>query len=502
MKHTRRYSSHQIREAGMTIITAHSGCEHTPDNSLEHIFAAIESGAEMLEVDIISNGSCLYLSHDAQEDPSACVTLDTFFDILAGVPALRVNCDVKQEGLVLPVMEAARRHGVVDRILFTGSCNEDGRLAEALGAELWIGIWSADDKDAVFRAHAEKYGYLRDEVLNVNAGLITDTNAAYLREHGVGLSGWTVSNEADLRRFLQMGLTNITTRTPKLALALRDEIQGTPDSHGLVPEAQIEALIRAAGDIMRKVPDEVRNNPECKEGSANFVTQYDVKVQNFLKRGLSELYPEAVFFAEEDGESRRAIGEGYTFIIDPIDGTTNFMCGYNTSAVSVGLLLDGEPLFGAIYDPYRDEYFSAVRGKGATCNGSPIHVSTRPASRGIVTIGTAPYRKDTLADTMFAMTGDLFRIFADFRRSGSAALDICHVACGRSDVFCEPVLSPWDFAAGLLILTEAGGLASDFAGEPLKPNAPTACVFGSPTGHAVALEACRKYAAAVTTENL
>ena len=261
-----------------------------------------------------------------------------------------------------------------------------------------------------------------------------------------------------------------------------------------LPLAEMETLIRKAGAIMRSVPDEVRNNPECKEGSANFVTAYDVKVQEFLKEGLSRLFPTAAFFAEEDGESSRAIGSGYTFIIDPIDGTTNFMCGYNTSAVSVGLLLDGQPIFGGIYDPYRDEYFSAVAGQGATCNGDPIRVSERPVTRGIVAIGSAPYRKDTLLETMISMTAELFRTFADFRRSGSAALDICHVACGRLDAFCEPILSPWDYAAGSVILAEAGGIATNFAGKPLDLSAPSSCVFGSRIAHGVALEVCRKYA--------
>jgi myo-inositol-1(or 4)-monophosphatase len=242
------------------------------------------------------------------------------------------------------------------------------------------------------------------------------------------------------------------------------------------------------------VPDEVRNNPESKEGSANFVTAYDLKVQNFLKRGLTELFPEAKFFAEEDGESSTTIGEGYTFIIDPIDGTTNFMCGYNTSAISVALLVDGVPAFGGIYDPYRDEYFSAVKGRGAFCNGKPIRVSGRPVARGIVAIGSAPYRKATLGEIMLGMTGKLFASFADFRRSGSAALDICHVACGRSDAFCEPVLSPWDFAAGSLILAEAGGVSSDFHGAPLAFTAPTPCIFASPNAYDTALEACRPYA--------
>ena len=256
----------------------------------------------------------------------------------------------------------------------------------------------------------------------------------------------------------------------------------------------LETVIRAAGDIMRHVPDEVRNHPEVKEGTANFVTAYDIKVQEFLKEHLTRLFPDAHFFAEEDGESRRTIGDGYTFIIDPIDGTTNFMCGYNTSAVSVGMLLDGTPVFGGIYDPYRDEYFSAVAGKGAFCNGEPITVSARPVSRGIVAIGSAPYRKDTLVSTTLAMTAELFSAFADFRRSGSAALDICHVACGRLDAFCEPILSPWDYAAGSVILREAGGISSTFAGAPLDLSAPSSCVFGSPAAHATALDVCRTYA--------
>jgi myo-inositol-1(or 4)-monophosphatase len=167
--------------------------------------------------------------------------------------------------------------------------------------------------------------------------------------------------------------------------------------------------------------------------------------------------------------------------------------------VSVGLLLDGDPIFGGIYDPYRDEYYSAVKGQGATCNGYPIRVSERPVTRGIVAIGSAPYRKDTLSETMLAMTADLFHTFADFRRSGSAALDICHVASGRLDAFCEPILSPWDYAAGSVILSEAGGISTNFAGKPLDLSAPSSCVFGSPSSHAAALAVCGKYAAVTET---
>ncbi len=263
--------------------------------------------------------------------------------------------------------------------------------------------------------------------------------------------------------------------------------------------AAVEVLIRRAGAIMRSVPRAVREAPETKAGSANFVTAYDIKVQEFLKAELALLFPEARFFAEEDGESRAAVETGLTFVIDPIDGTTNFMCGYDTSAVSVGLLSDGLPIFGGIYDPYRDEYFSAVTGEGAVCNGAPIRVSARPIGRAIVAIGSAPYHKTALAHTMLGMTGELFAAFADFRRSGSAALDICHVACGRLDAFCEPILSPWDFAAGSVILAEAGGVSAAFDGSPLTFGAPSSCVFGSPTAHPVAQDICRRYAVAAET---
>ena len=488
-----RYTDRQIRSVGLTVITAHSGCEGTPPNSREHILAAIASGAEMLEVDIREKNGLLYLSHDEGVDPAACVSFEELLDLISPVPALRVNCDVKTDGLIEPVMAAATAKGQGRRILFTGQCNHQGELIASLGADLWISMWPGKDNETAVRETADACTAV-DPILNVAYPMISDANYAYLRDKGMNFSAWTVDDEANLRRFLAMGITNITTRKPCLALALRDEIQGAPASRGLLPTAQMEALIREAGAIMRSVPDEVRNNPECKEGSANFVTAYDVKVQEFLKAGLSRLFPDAHFFAEEDGESEQTIGEGYTFIIDPIDGTTNFMCGYDHSAVSVGLLLDGRPVFGGIYDPYRDEYFTAAAGQGATCNGKPIHVSTRPVTRGIVAIGSAPYRKDTLSETMLSMTADLFRAFADFRRSGAAALDICHVACGRLDAFCEPILSPWDFAAGLVILSEAGGLSTNFAGAPLDLSAPSSCVFGSPVAHPVALEVCRTYA--------
>ena len=494
MKEIIRYSKEQLRSKGLTLITAHSGCEGTAPNSIDHILAAISSGAEMIEVDIRAHGDLLYLSHDVAEDPAACVSFETFLELISPVPDLRVNCDVKTDGLITPVMEAARRFGVAHRMAFTGACNHRNDLIVAEGGQLWPSLWPCGDNETAVKHACDTFQGVGEPILNLHYSMISESGLAYLRERGMDFSAWTVDDETTLRALLEMGITNITTRKPVLALRLRDEIQGTPASRGLLPLERMEALIRSAGEIMRSVPDEVRGNPECKEGSANFVTAYDVKVQEFLKAELTKIFPDAHFFAEEDGESRQTIGAGYTFIIDPIDGTTNFMCGYDHSAVSVGLLRDGVPVFGGIYDPYRDEYFCAVAGQGATRNGNPIRVSTRPVTRGIVAIGSAPYRKDTLSETMIAMTKDLFRTFADFRRSGSAALDICHVACGRLDAFCEPILSPWDYAAGTVILAEAGGISTNFAGKPLDLSAPSSCVFGSLAAHPAALAVCRSYA--------
>ncbi|MBO5511417.1 MAG: hypothetical protein J6B24_06780 [Clostridia bacterium] len=495
MKQNIRYSKAQLRSVGMTLITAHSGCEGTPPNSIDHILAAIDSGAEMIEIDIRAHGDLLYLSHDVAEDPSTCVTFETFLELIAPVPDLRVNCDVKTDGLITPVMEAARRFGVAHRMAFTGACNHQNDLIVAEGGRLWPSLWPCEDNEAAVRNACDSFQGVGEPILNLHYSMISESSLTYLRDRGMDFSAWTVDDEAVLRDLLRKGITNITTRKPVLALRLRDEIQGTPASHGLLPLERMETMIREAGAIMRSVPDEVRNNPECKEGSANFVTAYDVKVQEFLKAELTKIFPDAHFFAEEDGESRQTIGAGYTFIIDPIDGTTNFMCGYDHSAVSVGLLLDGQPLFGGIYDPYRDEYYCAVKGQGATRNGQPIQASTRPVTRGIVSIGSAPYRKDTLSETVKEMTYELFHTFADFRRSGSAALDICHVACGRLDAFCEPVLSPWDYAAGSVILSEAGGISTNFAGKPLDLSAPSSCVFGSANAHPAALDVCGRYAA-------
>ena len=220
-------------------------------------------------------------------------------------------------------------------------------------------------------------------------------------------------------------------------------------------------VVRDCGKIMLEA---VRTSDmvDAKEGHANFVTTYDKKVQEILKEKLTEILPAAAFVGEED-DMHASIQKGLAFIVDPIDGTTNFIKDYHVSAISVGLINDGKSYIGVVYNPYLDEMFTAERGKGAFLNGKPIHVSRNPLSEGIVLFGTAPYYEE-LSRKSFDLAYEYFRQALDIRRSGSAAIDLCSIAAGRAEVYFELRLSPWDYAAGSLIVEEAGGVVTTVDG--------------------------------------
>ena len=225
--------------------------------------------------------------------------------------------------------------------------------------------------------------------------------------------------------------------------------------------AKIADVVRNCGKIMLEA---VRTSDmvDAKEGHANFVTTYDKKVQETLKEKLTEILPAAAFVGEED-DIHASIQKGLAFIVDPIDGTTNFIKDYHVSAISVGLINDGKSYIGVVYNPYLDEMFMAERGKGAFLNGKPIHVSRNPLSEGIVLFGTAPYYEE-LSRKSFDLAYEYFRQALDIRRSGSAAIDLCSIAAGRAEVYFELRLSPWDYAAGSLIVEEAGGVVTTVDG--------------------------------------
>ncbi len=227
----------------------------------------------------------------------------------------------------------------------------------------------------------------------------------------------------------------------------------------------VEKLMKAGGQIMLEAKD-IDSAVDAKSGRQNFVTEYDRKVQEYLQAGLEELFPEALFMGEESS-SDTDISSGYAWIVDPIDGTTNFIKGLNMSCISVALSHDGFPVLGAVYNPYFDEFFSAVKGLGATLNGKKIRVSEHELKDGVVSIGTAPYYPE-LVDRSFETAKYYFDRCIDIRRCGSAALDLCSVACGRVELYTELRVYPWDFAAGALIVQEAGGIVTDAEGRELS----------------------------------
>lgn len=235
----------------------------------------------------------------------------------------------------------------------------------------------------------------------------------------------------------------------------------------MTEEQLLENIINAVhvcGEMILNA-DRTKTDIDEKAGHANFVTAYDKKVQSKLQRRLLEILPEAVFVGEEEDE-HASVKDGYAFIVDPIDGTTNFIKDYHASAISVGLLKDAQRYMGVVYNPYLDEVFTAVRGKGAFLNGKPIQVSKQTLANGIVIFGTAPYYEE-LAKASFDMAYDYFCKALDVRRSGSAALDLCNVAAGRAELFFELRLCPWDYAAGSLIVEEAGGVVTTIDGEAI-----------------------------------
>ena len=229
--------------------------------------------------------------------------------------------------------------------------------------------------------------------------------------------------------------------------------------------ADIEDIAREAGNRMKQMhPSEV----EAKEGHSNFVTECDKQLQDLLYDRLHKLIPEAKFMGEEKGKDHflPAYKEGLVLVVDPIDGTNNFITGYRPSVVSIAMLKDGRPFIGVIYNPFSDEMFSARRGEGAYLNGKRFRSSEEPLEKSLVIYGTSPY--DThLKKRTFAFAEYYFEHSMDLRRSGSSAWDICCVACGRAGLFFELSLGLWDYAAGACILTEAGGKLTDDRGKEL-----------------------------------
>lgn len=239
---------------------------------------------------------------------------------------------------------------------------------------------------------------------------------------------------------------------------------------------EIIDVVGMAGNIIRTAHEKemvVFN----KKGDVNFVTKYDKEIQSFLIENLRKIIPDVNFIAEEDG-IQQDLGEGYCFIIDPIDGTTNFISDYRYSCISVGLALNGKMQFGVVYNPYLDEMYTAVKGEGAKKNGTEIHVRKEGLDGSIASFGSARYNTEE-TDKVFEYAKMLYANSLALRSGGSAALDLCRVAEGSTGVYFEMKLQPWDYAAASLILAEAGGFISTLEGQFITLDQPCSILAGN-----------------------
>lgn len=204
-----------------------------------------------------------------------------------------------------------------------------------------------------------------------------------------------------------------------------------------------------------------------KKGRFNLVTEIDKLAEKTIVDLILKRFPDHSILAEE---SPAVTGSACRWIIDPIDGTTNFAHGFPIVSVSIGFEKDGRLQMGGVFDPFRKELFFAERSKGATLNGKRICVSRATALEDSLLATGFPYDRNIKPDDYLAMLRIFLTRIQGVRRGGSAAIDLCYVACGRFDGYYEMKLSPWDKAAGMIIVEEAGGRLTDFSGAPLTLN--------------------------------
>ena len=219
---------------------------------------------------------------------------------------------------------------------------------------------------------------------------------------------------------------------------------------------------RRAGNLIHRAADNLDHLTVTKKSYADYVSEVDKAAERTIIQTILDVYPTHAILAEESG----AQGESeYLWIIDPLDGTTNFLHGFPQYAVSIALQHNGVLTQAVIYDPTKNDLFTATRGRGAFLNDRRIRVSKR-AELADSLIGTGfPYTKFTHMDAYMDIMRDMMQKTAGLRRPGSAALDLAYTAAGRYDGFFETGLKPWDIAAGCLLITEAGGLVGDLEGN-------------------------------------
>lgn len=251
-------------------------------------------------------------------------------------------------------------------------------------------------------------------------------------------------------------------------------------------EAELLALCvraaRAAADVIGAAAPRAAKLDWRTKGPTDFVSEVDVAAEERILHILRTEVPEALIVAEESASTvaPERVARGLAFVIDPLDGTTNFLHGYPEYAVSIAALRDGVPIAAVVHDVPGDEVFTARAGGGTKLNGEPCRVSENADPQRAL-IGTGfPFKESRdIAPYQVQMSRVMAHV-AGVRRPGAASIDLASVASGRFDAFWENMLAPWDFAAGMLLVTEAGGTVFDLNGGPLKPTGPSSVLAGGP----------------------
>lgn len=221
---------------------------------------------------------------------------------------------------------------------------------------------------------------------------------------------------------------------------------------------------RRAGNIIARSFDERDSVAVQEKENRDYVTEVDRKAEASIVREIQQHYPNHGIVAEEGGITNP--DANMQWYIDPLDGTTNFVHGYPHFSVSISVWRNGKPYLAVVHDPMRNETFEAQTGNGAFLNRRRLRVAARKQiDRAIFASGIPPYRMDEQLDAFQSRMDRCMRATASYRRGGSAALDLAYVAAGRLDAYWEGGLKPWDIAAGVLLVQEAGGLATDFEGR-------------------------------------
>ena len=232
---------------------------------------------------------------------------------------------------------------------------------------------------------------------------------------------------------------------------------------------KVVALTTAVAHAIKDKPFTVTD----KNGPENIVTSSDITSQRMLVEGLTEILPSSSFFCEEEGLAD--MDNEYVWVIDPIDGTTNYSRGIDDCAISVALLYKGTPIVGVVKSIFREDCYSAIAGMGAWLNDKAIKVSNRSFNNGLLCTAMSLYKKDH-AKVCSDIIYETYMQCNDIRRFGSCAMELCYIAAGKCDLYFEIRVFPWDCAAGLLILNEAGGIAKGLKDATLDLKKPSVVI--------------------------